>query len=146
VTSFHRLLGAAIVLALLALAIWGLVLRLTGRQQAPVAFWGAQHWLENVLIVQVVVGIVLLVVGRRVVGNALVWLHYLYGSLFPLIALVGGRLAGLRRRDAGRREYPGLAWGAFIAWGLTMRALMTGCGINTNIGDLGRCVLPSLFG
>ncbi|MDX1510326.1 MAG: hypothetical protein R3249_03180 [Nitriliruptorales bacterium] len=145
-TSLHRLLGAAIVLALLLLAVWGVVLRLMGREQAPVAFWGAQHWLENILIVQVVTGIVLLLMGRQLTGSGLIWLHYLYGSLFPLIALVGGRLAGLRRRDAGRIEYPGLIWGALIAWGLTLRALMLGCHLPADITGLPACVLPGVFG
>jgi hypothetical protein len=146
VTTFHRLLGAAIVLALLVLAIWGLTLRVMGRDRAPVLFWGSQHWLENILIIQVLGGIVLLLMGQRVLGGPLVWLHYLYGSLFPLIALVGGRIAGLRRRDAGQREYPGLAWGAFIAWGLTMRGLMVGCEIGNDITAVPRCVLPGVFG
>ena len=63
--------------------------------------------------------------GRRVVGDDLVFLHYLYGSLFPLVAIVGGRIASMRRDT---HDYVGLAWGAFFAFGLTLRALMTGCG------------------
>lgn len=122
----HEILGFAIVGAFLALALWGLVLRLLGRSQAPRGFWALQHYTENVLAVQVALGLVLLLVGRRVVGGSLVWLHYLYGSLFPLIAVVAGRIAGMRRED---REYVGLAWGAFFAFGLTARALMTGLGI-----------------
>lgn len=121
----HRVLGAAIVLALVVLLVWGAGLRIAGRDEAPTAFWGLQHYTENVLILQVVLGVVLLLVGRRVSGGSAVWLHYLYGSLFPLIAVIGGRIVGLRRDT---REYVGLTWGAFFAWGLTMRALMTGCG------------------
>lgn len=132
----HRLLGAAIVLALLVIFVWGVGLRLARRDEAPRAFWAVQHYTENILVAQVVIGLVLLLIGRRVVGEPLVWLHYLYGSLFPLIAIVAGRIAGLRRE---RHEYMGLAWGAFFAFGLTLRALMTGCG--GDITALGRCLV-----
>ena len=60
--------------------------------------------------------------GRRVAGE-LAFLHYFYGSLFPFVAIVGGRIAALRR---DRHDYVGLAWGAFFALGLTSRALLTG--------------------
>lgn len=134
-STVHAWVGTAIMLTLLGLAVWGLVLRLLGRDEAPGAFWIVQHYTENVLILQVVLGIALLLIGRRVAGPALVWLHYLYGSLFPLIAIVAGRIAGLRREH---RDYVGLAWGAFFAFGLTTRALMTGCG--DALGSLGRCL------
>lgn len=124
-STFHRYLGIAIVLAFVAIALFGVVLRVARREEAPKAFWALQHYTENVLVVQVVLGVILFLTGRRVVGGPLVWLHYLYGSLFPLIAIVGGRIAGLRREE---REYVGLAWGAFFAFGLTSRALMTGLG------------------
>lgn len=124
--TFHRWLGIAIVAVLGLIALFGLVLRVAGRREAPRFFWGLQHYTENVLVIQVVTGLILLFMGRRVVGGPLVWLHYLYGSLFPLIAMVGGRIAGLRREE---REYVGIAWGAFFAFGLTTRALMTGLGI-----------------
>lgn len=122
----HRYLGFAIVFAFLAIGVLGLVLRLLKRDEAPRWYRGLQHYTENVLVVQTVLGIILLLMGRRVAGGPLVWLHYLYGSLFPLIAVVGGRIAALRREE---REYVGLAWGAFFAAGLTTRALMTGLGI-----------------
>jgi hypothetical protein len=125
VTPVHRILGAVIVVLFAVLLLAGLVLRLIGRRDTPAPIWAVQHWTENLLVVQSVLGLVLLLVGRRVVGDSLVWFHYLYGSLFPLIAVVGGRLAGLRREE---REYVGLAWGAFFAFGLTLRALQTGCG------------------
>jgi hypothetical protein len=125
VTVFHRVLGSVIVLLFVVIVLFGLVLRLTGRRETPDVLWAVQHWTENLLVLQTVVGIVLLVMGRRAPGAELPWFHYLYGSLFPLIAVVGGRLAGLRRED---REYVGLVWGAFVAFGLTLRAVQTGCG------------------
>jgi hypothetical protein len=135
VTPFHRYLGTALVLLFLVIFLWGLVLLVLRRDEAPGALWAVQHWTENLLVVQVVTGLVLLAMGRRVLGDPLIWLHYLYGSVFPLIAIVGGRIAGLRRE---RREYLGLAWGAFFALGLTLRALQTGCGNDPRL--LARCL------
>jgi hypothetical protein len=126
VTLFHRVLGGIIVLLFVVIVLTGLVLRVLGRRDTPALLWAVQHWTENLLVVQTIGGIVLLVMGRRAPGAELPWFHYLYGSLFPLIAVVGGRLAGLRRED---REYVGLVWGGFIAFGLTLRAVQTGCGL-----------------
>lgn len=124
-TSVHRIIGAVIIALFLMLMIWGFALRLIGRRNTPTAFWAVQHWTENVLVLQTVLGLVMLVIGYRVVGRPLIWFHYLYGSLFPLIAVIGGRIAALRRDE---RAYVGLAWGAFIASALTMRAVQTACG------------------
>jgi hypothetical protein len=134
-TVFHRYLGAAIVVLFGAVFLWGLILLALRRDETPNALWAVQHWTENLLVLQVVTGLVMLVMGRRVVGEPLIWLHYLYGSIFPLIAIVGGRIAGLRRE---RREYLGLAWGSFFALGLTLRALQTGCGSDPRV--LARCL------
>lgn len=135
-TSVHRWLGSIIVLMFVATMAWALVLLVLRREDTPVGMRALQHWTENLLIVQTVFGIVLLVIGRRVVGPADAWLHGFYGSLFPLVAVVGGRLAALRRE---RRQYVGLAWGAFFAFGLTLRAVQTACG--TGLADLGSCMI-----
>lgn len=134
-TIFHRYLGVLIVALFVLIFVWGLVLRVMGREETPTLLWITQHWTENLLVVQVVTGVILLVMGRRVLGEPLVWLHYLYGSLFPLVAIVGGRIAGLRRET---REYMGLMWGSFFALGLTLRALQTACG--DSFAELARCV------
>ncbi len=124
-TRLHFWLGSAIVVAFLVLALFGFVLRIMRREEEPTAFRAIQFWTENLLILQTVGGIVLLLMGRRVVGEGFVILHYFYGSLFPLISVVAGRISALRRERYG---YVGMAWGAFIAWGLTTRALMVGLG------------------
>ena len=139
-TAFHRYLGSVIVVLFVVLFVWGLVLRIGRRDDAPAGIWAAQHWTENLLVVQTVTGIVLLLMGRRVVAehDPVIWLHYFYGSLFPLIAVVGGRIAGLRRE---RREYLGITWGAFFALGLTLRALQTGCvRFGEDLQALARCL------
>jgi hypothetical protein len=127
VTTVHRVLGAVIVVLFAVLMVVGLALRIAGRRETPGWVWAVQHWTENLLVLQTVGGIALLVLGRRVVDEPFSWFHYLYGSLFPLIAVVAGRLAGLRR---GEREYVGLAWGAFVAFALVLRAVQTGCGLS----------------
>lgn len=134
-TWFHRYLGAVIVVLFAVIMVTGLVLRLRGRQDTPAGLWAVQHWTENLLVVQTVTGVILLLLGRRAVGIPPAWLHYLYGSIFPLVAVVGGRLAGLRREQ---REYVGLAWGAFFAFVLTLRGLQTACG--ETLAALGRCL------
>ena len=132
-TVVHRVIGTIIVVLFLVLIVAGPVLRVTGRRETPVALWAVQHWTENLLIVQTLTGIVLLVLGRGV-GD---WWHYLYGSLFPLIAVIGGRLAAVRRET---RAYVGLAWGSFFAFALTLRAIQTACG--DALADVVRCVTP----
>jgi len=118
----HRFLAYGLFLGLVLLALVGLALRLAGRAETPVGYRALQHWTENLLLLQVVVGIVLLVGGRRVVGE-LAWLHFLYGSVFPFVAVVAGRIVALRRETHG---YVGMAWGAFFATGLVSRAMLTG--------------------
>jgi len=124
-TVVHRWLGLLVFVLLTVIMITGLVLRLLRKDETPPAIWAMQHWTENVLAIQVVLGIVMLIMGLRVVGGPLVWFHYLYGSLFPLIAIVAGRIGALRRE---RREYVSLAWGAFFSIALLMRAIQTACG------------------
>ncbi len=135
-TSAHRWLGSAIVLMFVATMLWSLVLLSLRRDETPVGMRALQHWTENLLVVQTVFGVALLLLGRRVVGPPDAWLHSLYGSLFPLVAVIGGRLAALRRE---RRQYIGFAWGAFFAFGLTLRAVQTACG--ESLSELASCML-----
>jgi Na+/proline symporter len=136
-TGFHRVLGSVVVLLFVLIMGWAAALRLRRTEGIPDGLRAVQHWTENLLVLQTVTGLVLLLAGRRVAtGMGDAWLHYLYGSLFPLIALVGGRLAALRRE---RHAYLGLAWGSLFAFGLTLRAVQTACG--TPLVDLPACLL-----
>jgi hypothetical protein len=128
----HAWLGISLVALLTSLAAWGLVLRLLGRMETPISYLTIQYWTENLLILQAIGGIVLLTMGRRSAAGLFPWDHYLYGSLFPLVALVAGRVAGYRRE----REYVGMAWGAFFAAALSLQAVATGCEFILNIGCL----------
>jgi hypothetical protein len=136
VTAIHRWLGTLIVTLFVVIMVWSLVLLIRRRDETPDALRAVQHWTENLLLIQTVGGIALVLIGRRVVGPPDAWLHYFYGSLFPLIAMVGGRLAALRRE---RRGYIGLAWGSFFAFGLTLRAVQTSCGVG--LADLASCMI-----
>jgi hypothetical protein len=135
-TVAHRWLGTLIILMFVATMAWAIVLVVLRRDETPVPMRALQHWTENLLVVQTVFGIGLLLIGRRVVGPPDAWLHSLYGSLFPLVAIIGGRLAALRRE---RRQYIGFAWGAFFAFGLTLRAVQTACGVG--LADLADCMV-----
>jgi len=135
-TIAHRWLGTAIVTMFVATMLWTLALVALRRDETPLGMRALQHWTENLLIVQTVFGIALLVIGRRVVGPPDAWLHGLYGSLFPLVAVIGGRLAALRRE---RRAYVGFGWGAFFAFGLTLRAVQTACG--EGLAELASCMV-----
>lgn len=120
----HAWLGLVLVVLLVALAAWGLVLRILGRVETPVSYLVAQHWTENVLVLQALGGVALLIMGRGVPAELFPWDHYFYGSLFPLVAVIAGRVARYRRE----REYVGMAWGAFFAAALSLQAMATGCG------------------
>lgn len=125
--SFHRWIGISLVVAFLLLSIYGGLARLFRREGLGRPFWGLLYYTETVLVIQIVVGVVMLFMGRRVPTAGLQWLHYFYGSLFPLVAVIGGRMYSLRRRDADRDyEYVPIAFAALIAFGLTFRALTTG--------------------
>jgi hypothetical protein len=124
VTTIHLYIGWSIVIAFVFLSIYGLVARIARRPSLGRPFWGVQYYTETVLILQVITGIVLLVMGHRVgVGFDR---HYFYGSLFPLVAIVVGRLYTLRRENAERAyPYVPLAFADFICFGLTAQALHT---------------------
>jgi len=135
-TVAHRWLGTVIVLMFVVTMVWSLILLVLRHGETPLGMRALQHWTENLLVVQTVFGIGLLLVGRRVVGPPDAWLHSLYGSLFPLVAVIGGRLAALRRET---RQYIGFAWGAFFAFGLTLRAVQTACGVG--LAELASCMV-----
>lgn len=126
ITVIHRYVGLSIVIGLVYLAMYGVGARLLRREAVGRPFWAVLYYTETVLVIQVVVGIVLLLLGRRT-GAGGFDLHYIYGSVFPVLVLLGGRLYSLRRET---RDYVPIAWAGFIAFGLTFRALQTACGID----------------
>jgi hypothetical protein len=104
---------------------------------------GEGYWIwltiaQLVAGIQALLGIVLLILGYRVhaAGTLGGVLHYVYG-LLPLLLFViahvvaragNASLVGFDERKTIRPWVP-FAWAAFICFGLTSRALMTGLGI-----------------
>jgi hypothetical protein len=118
----HAAIGFAVVggwVVLFLLGMGALVLR---REPGP-WFWRLLAVLQAVLLLQVVSGLVLLATGRR---QEL--LHYLYGSLFPLIVLVVAHVLGRGMQDEAD-TWKVFAVASFFVVGLTLRALTTGLGI-----------------
>ncbi|MBI4261204.1 MAG: hypothetical protein HY658_11625 [Actinobacteria bacterium] len=120
-STVHAAIGFAIVGALGVLWLWGLGIWILRRRDAGRPFWWIVAFVQVALIVQAVAGVVLLAMGRRQS-----WLHYVYGSLFPAVVLVGAHWAARLDRY---RAWVFFSFAAFIAFGLTARALMTGLGL-----------------
>jgi heme A synthase len=125
VTPIHRYVAYAVVAgwALLALlALFSFV-----RNRAPGdAFWNLLAVLQVLLGVQVVVGAVLFLTGRRPPASGAPWLHYAYGALFPVAVLAFAHRYARRNESVSWMVF-GIA--AFVIFGLTFRALQTGLGL-----------------
>jgi len=136
VSAIHRVVGFVVVGVFTLGWMWGLVAWIRRKPPGDL-FW---RWLvvaQVVVGLQAVLGIVLLLLGRRVVtGGALSnVLHYVYG-LLPLLMFVfahvvaragNASIIGFDERKAIAPWVP-FAWASFICFGLTLRALMTGLG------------------
>jgi hypothetical protein len=121
-SGVHAAAGFAIVGGLFLFFLWGLVGWLAKRDPGA-WYWRLLAVLQVLLVLQLLGGGVLLFNGRR---QSL--LHYAYGALFPLIALV---VAHTLARGMERERDALLVFVAvsFIVFGLTLRALATGLGI-----------------
>lgn len=136
-SALHEYVGFAVV-AVFALGwIWGLGAWATKRGPGD-RYW---TWLTVAQVVaglQAILGIVLLLLGRRMVTPGALGgvLHYVYGLLPILLFLFAHVVAragnasilGFDERKRIRPWVP-FAWASFICFGLTSRALMTGLGI-----------------
>ena len=134
--GLHEIFGYGVVGLFTIGWVWGLGARLARR--GP----GDRYWLwltatQLALGAQAVLGILLFVTGHRVrAGSDLSnLLHYVYGAL-PFVLLVVAHLIA-REGNASMIGFPAqkkiepwvpFAWVAFISFGLTLRALMTGLG------------------
>lgn len=121
-SELHRYVGYVVVGIfsigwLVGLGLW------IARREAGGLFW---RWLvaaQVVAIGQALVGIALLVIGRR----PLTWLHVVYG-LGPIVIFAIGHL--LAREEAFRaRPWVPFSLASFISFGLSLRALTTGLGL-----------------
>ena len=125
-SEIHRYIAYAVPFGWALLALWTLFAFVRNKPPGD-RFWTLLGALQAVLGAQVLIGLVLLALGRVPPSRGPVWLHYVYGGLFPIVVLVAAH------RFARRQE--GISWvvfgvAALVIFGLTFRALQTGLGID----------------
>lgn len=134
-SEIHAVVGFVVVGVFALGWLWGLGAFLLRRGPGE-GYW---VWLTVAQVaagLQAVLGILLLLLGRRMVTPGALGgvLHYVYG-LLPILLFVfahivaregSARLVGI---DRPVRPWVPFAWASFICFGLTARALMTGLGI-----------------
>jgi hypothetical protein len=122
VSELHRYVGYVVVGTFAVGWLFGIVVWVRHRQAGD-WFW---RWLvaaQVLAVAQALVGIVLLLMGRR----STQWLHLVYG-FGPIVILAIGHL--LAREEVFRpRPWIPFALASFICFGLSLRALTTGLGI-----------------
>lgn len=137
----HEAIGFFVVAIFAVGWIWGLAAKLVRRGPGDL-YW---RWLTLAQVAaagQALLGVALLVAGRRVVAGGTLGglLHYVYGLLPLLVFAIAHVVAragdmsfiGVRGSSGERvpiRPWTPFAWAAFICFGLASRALMTGLGI-----------------
>lgn len=127
-SSVHTVAGFALLAIYTVGWVWAIVTIFLPNRDPGRGFW---VWLSVAQVaagVQALIGIVLLLMGRRPTD----WLHIVYGFGPILILLIGHALARELRRGSTGLSFP--VWGvfgaaSFICFGLSTRALMTGLGI-----------------
>jgi hypothetical protein len=125
----HRYLGFAVVAIFAVGWLWGLGTWISRRGDPGAGFW---VWLSVAQVaagLQALIGVVLLLLGHR----PGIWLHYVYG-FGPLVILAFAHWLARegQKEGQGANPIPSWAWfagAAFICFGLTLRALMTGTGV-----------------
>jgi heme A synthase len=118
--NLHGSLFIAVALYLLICVIWGFVLAIMRRPIGP-SFRGSLRIAEGLILAQVVIGAIVFVSGapRPEVG-----LHYLYGLVLVLALPAAETLAPQWWK--GRHQTLVIAVGCLFAFGLAVRAAMTG--------------------
>ena len=103
----------------LVLTLWALVLWRLRREEAP-SFWRVVSVAQVLLGVQLVIGLVLLAMGRRPgePGWFDTLFHPLYGFIFPGIVLI---VAHAQARSGARSAYAVFSWPAIVIFALTVR-------------------------
>jgi hypothetical protein len=126
-SGLHAAVGYALLVIYTVGWVWAVVtIFLPGRDPGR-GFWVWLTVQQTAAGVQAVIGIVLLLAGRR----PTTWLHFVYGFGPIAIFLVAHGLARELKRSGSTPSIPPWAvFGAasFICFGLSMRALMTGLG------------------
>ena len=115
-TSVHSVAGLVTAAWIAAVVVWALTARLLHLNPGP-SFERAALGAAGLLALQALFGVVLLASGHHRSG-----LHYVYGIAATVVIAAGAALARALTRD----RWVVLAWSAFIAGLLVMRALITG--------------------
>jgi hypothetical protein len=116
--DIHRAVAYLIPAGFGLLAILAILVYLLNRDPGRF-FYGLLAAVQGVLVVQAVVGVVLLMLGRRPEQ----WLHYVYGAGFPLLVLVVAHQQA-RKRPGLEAAMFGIA--AFLCAFSSWRAWVTG--------------------
>lgn len=126
VEKLHLIIAYTVPTSFAILTLWALY-SLIRNKDPHQFFWSILAYAQLIIGVQVVVGGILFLSGRRPASNGPSWLHYIYGAAFPALILWIAH-----RRAAKAPTAPWLIFGvaALICFGLTFRALQTGLGID----------------
>jgi hypothetical protein len=122
--DLHRLVAYSVPAGFALLAL-GALFTLVRNREPGAWFWNLLAVAQVILGLEVLVGGILFLTGKRAVIEGPDWLHYVYGGLFPVAVLV------VAHRSAGRHpgaEIPIFGVASLVAFGLTFRALQTGLG------------------
>jgi heme A synthase len=127
ITGVHEYIGFSIPAGFLILTLWTVAAWIRNKTPGP-WFWRLVAILQVVLGLQIVIGGTLFLLGHRPHPNGPVWLHYVYGGLFPAALLIYAHRLARSRFE----EVPWVVFGiaAFVCFGLTFRALQTGLGVD----------------
>lgn len=127
-SSIHTVVGFAVVSIFAIGWLWPLG-TLVIRRRPGEAYWIWLTVAQVVAGVQALLGLILLLMGRRPSD----WLHLVYGFGPILILVIAHALAREGQKvKPGAEPIPPYLWfgfGAFICFGLSLRALMTGLGL-----------------
>ncbi len=119
-SEVHKFIGFGVVGIFGVGFVWGIGAWAIRRSPGK-AYW---TWLA---VAQVVAGLQALIgIGLFIAGFRRPVLHYGYG-IFPIVALIVAHSTARKPEYADRPWFP-FAVAAFVCFGLTLRALMTGLG------------------
>jgi hypothetical protein len=127
-SSVHAFAGFALLAIYTVGWVWGAGLLILDRRPNR-WFWVWLSVAQVAAVVQALIGLILVLAGFR----PTTWLHYVYGAGPLVIFAIGHLMARELKGDAtqGRFLRPEAMFtaAAFISFGLSMRALMTGLGL-----------------